>query len=856
MTGINSQTEVSEYSADVESALYEITELGISSKSMEDYYAKIHVIISRLTYAKNFFIVLCDQNKEKVKFVYFVDEVDTKLNIVNLIVLTQENLRKSITGLLLKKEKMLHLSGADILELQKNETIERYGSDSTDWLGVPLSYKNELLGAMVIQSYDPKIIYGKKEEDVLLFVSRQIALVIKSKLAEQNLVEANLLLEKNVAERTESLKKINAAMRLEIEERKKSEDIQAALFKITDLVSTSSSLADFFESVHQVISELMYAENEYIALLSDDDLFVEFPYHVDQRDTWPIKRPISDISNKVGLTEKILITGKVIFFNRRKEYNRAEAGTECASYLGVPLKDKKRTFGVLAVQSYREDIIYDETDKKVLTTIGKQIATAILRKKDADSLIAAHENLERRVKERTSELEETIVKRRKIERQLEHDSLHDTLTGLPNRLFFSNELNIQISTADKLRDKKISSHFAVLFLDLDRFKLINDSLGHHVGDLFLIEISKRLKKHLRANDTVARLGGDEFCILMTQINDSKTAIDLAARILKELKRPVIVEKHSLITSASIGIRLALTQPTSAEEVMSDADAAMYQAKHQGKNCFCLFDSNIKGIVAGRMAIENDLRNAIVNNEFYLVYQPVVELENNTIAGCEALIRWQHPIEGNIPPDVFIPIAEETGLILEIGEFVAEQAILALQKFAKTPETKSLFININVSGIQILSRNFDCFIRELLMNSSVKPSLFNVEITESILIEDYKAAISFVRELKTMGINVYLDDFGTGFSSLSYLHQFPFDVIKLDKSFIDAMEFNEKNLAIVESIASMANNLQIKIVAEGIESEEQLNKLSEFDYHYGQGYFFAKPLTFESLIEFAKNNKNN
>jgi len=814
---------------------------------MQDYYSKIHIIISRLTYAKNFFVVLCDKNKKNVEFVYFVDEVDKNLNVANLEVLTQKDLKKSITGLLLSQEKTLHLSGKDVTKLQQDGVIEKYGSDSTDWLGVPLSYKNELLGAMVIQSYDPKITYGKKEENILLFVARQIALVIKSKLAEQNLVDANQLLERRVKERTASLNKINSTLSLEIEERRKSEKTQAALFKITDLVSTSASLDDFFESVHQVISELMYAENEYVALLSENEQFVEFPYHVDQRDTWPIKRPISETSEKIGLTEKILTSGDIIFFNQRKDFAATEAGIECTSYLGVPLKDKDKTFGVLAVQSYRKDIVYNETDKKILITIGKQIATAILRKKDSDSLVAAHENLEKRVKERTSELEKTIVKRRKIERQLEHDSLHDALTGLPNRLSFSNQLNVQIEIARESNE----SDFAVLFLDLDRFKLINDSLGHHIGDLFLIEISKRLKKHLRQHDTVARLGGDEFCILMTQINSSKTAINLAGRILKELKKPVVVEKHSLITSASIGIRLALTQPTSAEEVMSDADAAMYQAKHQGKNCFCLFDSDIKGIVAGRMEMENDLRNAIINNELYLVYQPVVDIRANKVVGCEALIRWQHPVKGNIPPDVFIPIAEETGIIIEIGEYVAEQAVKTLETFSRKAETKSLFVNINVSGIQILSRNFDCVIRELLMNSNVKPNLLNIEITESILIEDYKAAIAFVRELKLMGINIYLDDFGTGFSSLSYLHQFPFDVIKLDKSFIDAMDFSEKNLAIVESISSMANNLNMKIVAEGVESKAQLSKLDEFEYHYGQGYFFSKPLDIDLLNKFVR-----
>jgi len=845
----NQKIKIKNYSADVESALYEITELGISSDSMEDYYTKIHEIIGRLTYAENFFIALYDQKRDRVKFVYFVDEVDTNLNVDNLGVLTQEDLRKSLTGHLLKTGKMMHKNMEQARKLEEENVITQQGTDAADWLGIPLSYKNELLGAMVIQSYDPNIIFGKKEEDILQFISRQIALLIKSKIAEQNLVEANRSLEKRVAERTETLKEINVAMRIEIEERKKSEDIQAALFKITDLVSTSSSLDDFFKSTHRVISQLMYAENEYVALLSDDKQFVEFLYHVDQLDPKPEKRLITEENKRIGFTERILLSGEVVLFNRRDEDAKATSGASAASFLGVPLKDKNRTFGVLAVQSYSKDIIYDEIDKKILITIGKQIATAILRKKDADSLRTAHEQLEHRVRERTSELEKTIIKRRKIELQLEHDSLHDTLTGLPNRLYFSNQLNELIERGDSL----LGNHFAVLFLDLDRFKLINDSLGHHVGDLFLKEVSTRLKSCLRQNDVVARLGGDEFCILMRQIDDQRTAINLSARILKELKKPVVVEKHSLITSASIGIRLAISDSSTAAEIMSDADAAMYQAKHQGKNCFCLFDSDIKSIVTSRMEIENDMRDAIKNKNMYLVYQPLMDLRTNKIAGCEALIRWQRPNQEFMSPSEFIPIAEETGIIVEIGEYVALEAVKALGEFSKHPATKDLTVNINVSALQILSRSFDVFIRELLAKTKVDPKLLNIEITESILIEDYKAATSFVRELKSMGISVYLDDFGTGFSSLSYLHQFPFDVIKLDKSFIDAMEIGEKNLAIVDSISSMASNLQMEIAAEGIETEEQLNQLNRFDYHYGQGYFFAKPMPLDELIEFANKN---
>lgn len=833
-------TSISAGYTEVESALYEITELGISCESMNDYYEQLHQIMGRLIYAKNFFIVLYDEALDRMEFVYFVDEVDTDLTIEKIGILKQADLRRSATGYLFQQAELVHLDNERFQALSDSGAFSSQGSASADWLGVPLKYKDEMLGAMVIQSYDDNIMFGQKEEDIMQFVSRQIALLIKGKLAEQELKDANRTLEQRVRERTESLNEINKTLSIEIEERKKSENIQSALFRITDLVSTTRSLDDFFVQAHSVISELMYAENLYIALVSEDDSYVDFLYHVDQQDKNPQRRKITEDGRQNGLTERILLEGELIRFDREENFGESPTGSKCASFLGVPLKDKQKVFGVLAVQSYRQDIKYDETNQNVLVTIGKQVATAILRKKDSDSLRAAHEHLEKRVRERTSELEETIVKRRKIERQLEHDSLHDALTGLPNRLYFSNLLGEQI-------EKKRQS-FAVLFLDLDRFKLINDSLGHHVGDLFLQEIAQRLTGCLREQDVVARLGGDEFCILMRNIEGQKVSIQLAGRILKELQKNVVIDNHSLITSASIGIRFSKYGNSQASEIMSDADAAMYQAKHQGKNCFCLFDSEIKQIVSERMQIENDLREAIAKQQLHLNFQPIVDLKSEKTIGCEALVRWNHPTKGFIPPDQFIPIAEETGLIMPLGEFVAEQAVSALKSFTQDDAKKEYFINMNVSAMQILSRTFDSFLRELIANSGIEPEYLNIEITESILIEDYTAAINFVRELKSIGVKVYLDDFGTGFSSLSYLHQFPFDVIKLDKSFINAMDGGERKLAIVESIAAMANNLNMQIVAEGVETEQQLAQLNKFEYQYGQGYYFSKPLSLEQFMK--------
>jgi len=825
---------------EIESALFQITECAVNTSSIKEYAAKLHTIIAGLMYAKNFFVILYEQDKSLLDFVYIVDENEGDSEIIDS--LSEEALRRTLTGYMLSSGKMQHLSADDSQVLVEKNIVDGVGELHCDWLGVPLKYNDEVLGGLVIQSYRDDISYGPNEEQILQFVARQIALVFKGKQAEIALIDSNLELESRVKSRTEELKKINEELASEIVERKRNEKVQSALFKITDLVSTTHNLEEFFEKVHKVISTLMYAKNEYVALMSDDRKHLEFVYHVDSIDGFPEKRSISRNNKNRGFTEDILFSGNGILFNREIDSDSANIGADSISYLGVPLKEDNQTIGVIAVQSYEVGIKYSKFDEEILTIIGQQVATAILRKKDADSLRYAHEGLEVRVKERTVELEKTIEKRKLVERKLEHESLHDALTGLPNRLHFSNKLDAVLND-DSLDDDAI---LGLLFLDLDRFKIINDSLCHHVGDLFLIEVARRLKSCIRSDDLVARLGGDEFCILMPNIQNESASFRLCGRILKELKKPVEVANNSLMTSASIGVRLASHSEKSAALIMSDADAAMYQAKHQGKNRFCVFDAEIKKLVSGRMKMERDLRDAVDNNEFFLVYQPLVNFRTNKVVGFEALVRWMHPENGLIRPDEFIPVAEETGIIVNIGELVIDMACRTLSEFKGNSSLEKLYINVNVSSVQILSRTLDDFIRHKLIDFDLSANRLNVEITESILIDDYKAALSFVRELKSMGIKIYLDDFGTGFSSLSYLHKFPFDAIKLDRSFITVIDENENNEAIVDSIAQLAKNLKIHIVAEGIETQHQLNTIKKMDYEVVQGYFFSKPMKYEEI----------
>jgi len=492
------------------------------------------------------------------------------------------------------------------------------------------------------------------------------------------------------------------------------------------------------------------------------------------------------------------------------------------------------------------EYFFNKKNQEVLNIVAKQVSTAILRKKDSVAIFQARENLERRVRERTSVLERTIEKRRKIEKQLEHESLHDSLTQLPNRRYLKEQLKVVLDEKPTRRNSDI----ALLFLDLDRFKIINDSLGHHVGDLFLIEVAKRLTDCMRDDDVVVRLGGDEFCILMYDVTSERIAIRLAERVLMKLRQPVEVEQHSLLTSASIGVRLAKVGIDDAVQVIGDADSAMYQAKHDGKDRYCLFDANIKNIVSQRLMLEQDLRKAIGTEQITLYYQPVINLLSHGIVGMEALVRWKHPELGFVSPAEFIPIAEETGLIQDLGESVVDMACQGLADFAKDDILRELYVNVNISAIQILSRTLDDFIRKKIVEYQIDPSRFNAEITESILVEDLQAAVNFVQELKSMGMKVFLDDFGTGYSSLSYLHQLPFDYIKLDRTFIQVSPDNQSNITLIESIGFLATNLGMEIVVEGIETEDQMRLSQNLNCQYGQGFLFAKPMPIEEIKRFV------
>jgi diguanylate cyclase (GGDEF)-like protein/PAS domain S-box-containing protein len=425
----------------------------------------------------------------------------------------------------------------------------------------------------------------------------------------------------------------------------------------------------------------------------------------------------------------------------------------------------------------------------------------------------------------------------------------DPLTGLPNRLLFTDRVGRLIKHAKRRKDYL----FAVLFLDLDGFKMINDSLGHLVGDQLLVGVATRLEKCLRATDTVARLGegfivarmgGDEFTVLLDDLKDPGDAKQAAERLMKSVTAPFMLGGREVFTSLSIGIALSTPSYEQAEDILRDADTAMYRAKSRGKARYEIFDADMRASVVARLQLETDLRRALEHGEFHNVYQPIVSLAAGQIVGFEALLRWQHPTRGQLGPEEFIIVAEETGLIRDLGWWNLREACRQMTEWRADYNAYSqLTMSVNLSPKQFLQANLVEDIDSLLRELKLPPEALKLELTESTVMGDPSAAVEMLQQIKSLGISLAIDDFGTGYSSLSYLHRFPLDTLKIDRSFISSIG-NGEDTEIARTILPMALNLHLDVVAEGVETIEQLLLLKKLHCKYGQGYYFSKPLSAE------------
>lgn len=438
-----------------------------------------------------------------------------------------------------------------------------------------------------------------------------------------------------------------------------------------------------------------------------------------------------------------------------------------------------------------------------------------------------------------------VTERKEAEAILEHNALYDQLTDLPNRAHFMDYLQKAIDGFAADAEK----NFAVLFLDLDRFKIINDGLGHLIGDKLLVAIAQRIKSTLRPGDVVARLGGDEFTILIHNVERLSDATNVADRIQKQLVKPFRLDNYEVFSSASIGITIADDSRRTPEDFLRDADTAMYQAKETGKACYKLFDSRMHTQSMNILQMENDLRRAIERNEFQIFYQPIMSLRSPEIAEFEALIRWERSENVFVPPSDFIPIAEETGLIIQIGEWVLQESCRQIAEWQEQfGYEKRLAVSVNLSAKQLMHPNLIAKVREILSETKLSPTCLKLEVTETVVMDNAELALEILSDLCSLGVRLSTDDFGTGHSSLSYLNRFPFERLKIDRSFVGKMDTDAKSEEIVRTIIRLAENLNLEVVAEGIENERQFQRLRELGCHYGQGYFFSIPVNFDQAGE--------
>jgi len=438
-----------------------------------------------------------------------------------------------------------------------------------------------------------------------------------------------------------------------------------------------------------------------------------------------------------------------------------------------------------------------------------------------------------------------ITQRKVAEDHLQHDAFHDSLTDLPNRALLIDRLRHAVLRAKRRSD----AQFAILFLDIDGFKFVNDSLGHQMGDQLLIAISRRLEACVRDGDTVSRLGGDEFIILVEEMESAEDVFNLAERILEVLQSQFLLDGHELIVTASIGIALGGPDIQSAEDLVRNADIAMYQAKSRGKAVYVVFDEAMHAQAVSRLQLDTDLRQAVNRHELRVHYQPIVSLRNGRVKSFEALLRWNHPDRGMVSPDEFVPLAEETKLILPIGLWVFRSAAEQLRKWqARFWTTPPLSMSVNLSCRQFAQPDLVYQVERLLLDTGIDPRCLKMEITESAIMEHVESAWSALMKLKALGIKLVMDDFGKGYSSLSYLHQFPFDTLKIDHSFISRIGPGGENTEIVRTIISLAQVLGLDVVAEGVETANQMVQVRDLGCHFGQGYFFSRPLTAEAATE--------
>jgi len=866
----------------VQEALYKISQAAHTVHNLDELYYLIHTIVADLMPARNLYIALIEPSDNLIHFVYWVDEFDP-------IPEPRSQGGRGLTDYVLRTGKPLLISGENSFdELVQTGEVDSFGSPSIDWLGMPLLVSNSIIGVIVVQSYDQGVRYTEEHKDILEFVSEQIASAIDAKRAEEalrqseqkyrsivnNMDDGVLLLDEKakIVEWNKGMEAITRIPRDEVIGKDVIEFHQMVLPKTAEKYEDPEEFNKFIKEMLEKgeISDSgnlkqsgKYFEGEIVNRLGETRM-VQITYSPIKTDTgFQVLCLTNDMTERKkaelaliesetryalavqgandGIWDWNLQTNTIYYSPRWKAmlgFNDDEIGDSPDEWFGrIHPED---------IESVNADI------KNHLEGHTSHFANEhrIFHRDGFYRWVLARGNANWDSKTGTRRMAGSLsdVTARKVtEERLLHDALHDPLTGLHNRIYFMDQLLRAIDRSHR----RSNYQAAVLYLDLDRFKIVNDSLGHAIGDSMLLSIADRLQSSLRTGDTLARLGGDEFAILLDDIEGIQDAIRVAERLQQSLELPFNLFGHEVFTTASIGIAQTSTGYERAEDMLRDADTALYRAKAAGRARYALFDTEMHAQNLELLQLEAELRRAVEREEFVLYFQPVVNLKSGVISSFEALIRWQHPVRGLVFPHEFIPLAEETGLIMPIGEWVLRQACKQAKLWAESGY-ENVPIAVNLSARQLQDPKLPELVQSIMKEVGVPSELIHLEITESAAMQDIAVTVRALETLHSVGLQFSIDDFGTSYSSLSYLQRFPVTRLKIDQSFIwDIHEATDES-GIITAIIAMGHILNLSVTAEGVETMRQLEFLQSKGCDDVQGFLISSAISEEEASKLLAN----
>ena len=820
-------------------ALLKLSELASTISDMRDFYPAIHQMVSELLHAENFYVVFYDSQTGQYSPQYFSDEKDQQL----IAQVPSSAFSSGLTGYVARTGQALLCDSEQFNQLIASGAIEPQGSPCAHWLGIPLCRSGQVIGVMAIQSYNARQLY--KDSDLALFSS-----IGGHTITALDRVKSRELLEDTVRQRTRELREINSSLQKEITERTNAEQLQAALYRISELTASSRDMDSFYHAVHQVLSGLMPADNCYIALIDNERSKLTFPFYLDQYAPPARERPLSR-----GFTEYVIRCGDARLINadtaeklvsageiRRGMADPATPARHSTSRLGAPLLIDQQVIGVTALQSYDQRYGYSDNELNILRFVSQHIAVAIQRKLATEQQKKHQEELERKVFESTRELRQTnlflrlqVEERKKAEQKLFYEANHDALTGLANRQMFLQQLKQQFALSK--RQPQLS--MALLFIDLDRFKQINDSLGHHVGDAFLIEVSKRLLSAVREHDVAARLGGDEFVVLLTSLVLPTDAEDVAERIIDKIRQPFYLQGQQVQSGASIGIAHVSAEHNKAEALLRDADAAMYQAKSMGRNRFVIFNDTMREQLLQAMTLEQVMQQALEQQQFTAVYEPVLCGQGRSLLGYEVHTQWQHPLLGTQYD--FSQFSTDAGMTAQIEHLMLQQACRQLA--VTDDDTGLLTLRLSISHLQQTE-----LLKQLKqhISSLTRPQRLCLAFTESELLQAGDSTHKVLAQLKQAGVRLAIHQFAADSAPMGLLLLQLFDFVKLDASFCRQLPRHAHKRQLLQMLQQLAHNYKFRLLADGIDNAELLNLLLAEGCCFMQGKYVAQLLSASAL----------